>query len=206
MSADGCSTTSSPQDLKDVLVPSNQEFTIWTNKECSGPDDCGYYDPKVSAYHGFDGPSKAFIFEFSMPDDPDAGQPSSTNLNPNMPSIWLLNSKIPRTAQYGCNCARGCGEFDLFEVLSNTNENGQDTSCMMKSTFYSQKQSLGSSDYFQRPTDGTVKGAVIMSGYSATVALLPDDFEITHTLTSDQISRVVSSIASGPSAGKTALP
>ncbi|KAL9060447.1 MAG: hypothetical protein Q9162_000620 [Coniocarpon cinnabarinum] len=205
MAANGKTTQSSETTLQDVLIPSNEEFTIWTNKKCAGGNDCGYYDPSVAAYHGFGGSSKAFVFEFSMPtDEQNANElPCSSNLNPNMPAIWLLNSKVPRVAQYGCNCHPQCGEFDLFEVLNNTQAEGKNSANMMKSTFYSAEQSLGSSDWFPRPMDKPVKGAVVMCDYAATIALLPDDFEIGPTLTSSQISSIVSNV---PGSAKTVLP
>lgn len=86
--ADGSSTTTSPTVLKNTTVWSNQEFTIWTDKKCSGQNgDCGYYNPEVPAYHGFGGPAKAFLFEFSMPHDD-----CTTGVTPNAPGIWMLNS------------------------------------------------------------------------------------------------------------------
>ena len=158
-------------------MPSNQEFTIWTDKKCQN-GDCGYYNPAVTAYHGFSGPSKAFVFEFSMPHDS-----CNEGLAPDTPGIWILNALIPRTDQYGCSCWQsGCGEFDLFETLTKNEER-------MKSTVHDQ-QSLGSSDWFQRPCDSFVKGAVVMDNFSATVALLPQDFDIGPTLTQAQLSQI----------------
>ena len=58
-----------------------------------------------------------FCFEFEMPSDTNGN-----GYNQDMPAVWLLNAKIPRTLQYGeatCSCWKtGCGELDLFEVLS----------------------------------------------------------------------------------------
>jgi hypothetical protein len=69
----------------------------------------------TNSTEAFAGAEKAFFLEFSMPDDG-----SMDGFNANMPAIWLLNTKIPRTQQYGdCSCWKtGCGEFDIFETLA----------------------------------------------------------------------------------------
>lgn len=61
----------------------------------------------------------------------------------------------------------------------------------MKSTLHDQKQSLGSSDYFERPIEGTVKAAVIMHKDAATLALLPNSFQIGDTLTAEQMKQIL---------------
>lgn len=78
----------------------------------------------------------------------------------NQPKIWALNARIPRTGQFdGCSCWRsGCGEFDIFETLT---EGG--TRC--KSTFHAEKMG-GNSDYFERPTANTITVAVVFTGDS----------------------------------------
>lgn len=78
--------------------------------------------------------------------------------NLDTPAIWMLNTQIPQTQQYGdCSCwDSGCGEFDLFEVLDSGN-----TRC--KSTFHMKKPG-GASDYFKRPTTGTLTAIVVLSG------------------------------------------
>lgn len=94
---------------------------------------------------------------------PLSGETSSTNAD--MPAIWLLNGKIPRTQQYGdCSCwDSGCGEADLFEVLSTG-----DTKA--KSTFHF-LNSLGSSDYFTRPTTGYIQLAAVFQASSSTASI-----------------------------------
>ncbi|GIZ44354.1 hypothetical protein CKM354_000755400 [Cercospora kikuchii] len=156
-SADGCSGAGSPQILKDCTIPSKNEVVVMSDKKCSeGDDGCGYYRNGTVAYHGFDGPSKAFFFEFGMPDD---GTTTADIYSPtNMPAIWMLNAQIPRTLQYGkpeCSCwTSGCGEFDIFEVLA-----PGDKRC--KSTLHGNIAG-GSSDYFERPTSGTIKAALLL--------------------------------------------
>ena len=163
---DGCGGASSPQKLDDCLLPSNKEIIIMSDKKCSD-GSCGYFRPGTAdvAYHGFGGCEKAFFFEFMMP---TSSEPAAANAD--MPAIWSLNAQIPRTLQYGkpeCSCwTTGCGEFDIFEVLS--------TGCLkMKSTMHGNKAG-GSSDYFPRPVSKYVKGAMIMSDDEIKVVLLPD--------------------------------
>lgn len=119
-----------------------------------------------------------------MPHD----SPSPAGLAPDAPAIWLLNSQITRTDQYGCSCWQsGCGEFDLFEVLTRGDER-------MKSTLHD-AQSLGSSDYFTRPTGGSVKAAVVMGDYSATIKILEEGFVFGESLTQAQIKSIVEGVA-----------
>ncbi len=122
---------------------------------------CGYIQPGSVAYRGFDGADKTFLLEFSMPHDPVPGQ----GLNYDMPAVWMLNARIPLTQQYGnCSCwASGCGEFDVFEVLS-------PGSTKAKSTFHSVFRG-GDSNYFERPVDGTIRVAVVYDSGSSSVAV-----------------------------------
>lgn len=113
---------------------------------------------------------------------------SSEGTNPDMPAIWLLNGKIPRTQQYGdCSCwatdsdSDGCGEADLFEVLSQG-----DTKA--KSTFHF-LNSLGSSDYFDRPTEDYIKIAAVFraSDSTASIKVLDSSVDFSSSLTSDTV-------------------
>jgi len=164
------SGSAKPQILADITLKSNTEFVIMTDEKCDG--DCGYYRPGIPAYRGFDGKNKVFLFEFSMPADNGFG------FNGNMPSIWALNAKIPRTVQYGkCSCwGSGCGEMDLFEVL-------KDATGYVKSHYHSNQGATGqyskggggSPDYFKRPFDKTIKAAAIFrDNGSIIVRYLPD--------------------------------
>ncbi|KAI9818966.1 MAG: target of Sbf [Thelocarpon impressellum] len=179
--SDGASGASSPQVLADTVIKSNSEVTIFSNKTCQEAD-CGYYRPGTVAYYGFSGANKIFLMEFSMPEDGTSGW------NSNMPAAWMLNGKIPRTAQYpmdpSCSCWKtGCGEFDLFEVLDSGN-----TKC--KSTFhFGEGQGLGDSDYFQRPTGEPIQAAVIMDGNNARahIQVLDKKIDFSSGLTSEQV-------------------
>jgi len=178
-SSDLASGASSPQVLKDMFFPSDVEFVIFSDQKCSG-NDCGYHYPGIPAYHGFGGKHKVFMFEFQMPEQHSGG------LNSNMPAIWTLNAKIPRTAQYGaCSCwDSGCGELDLFEVLQGApNE--------LKSHYHSKQGASGpmgyggggSRDYVARPYNKFIKGAVVFDGNKAAdILVLPDNFDFAESL------------------------
>lgn len=82
-----------------------------------------------------------------------------------MPAIWMLNARIPLTAQYHpCSCwSTGCGEFDIFEVLS-----PGDTKA--KSTVHATDgKSGGDSNFFERPVGDFIRVAVVFDGDSGTV-------------------------------------
>lgn len=183
LNADGNGGASSPNVLSNKLIGSNEEFTIMTDRECSG-DDCGYVRPGTVAYHGFDGADKIFMFEFEMPHD------SSSGFNGDMPAIWMLNAQIPRTLQYGeasCSCwGSGCGEFDIIEVLSP----GEDR---CKSTLHTNAPG-GSSDYLVRPTDHTMKLAMIMNSADGTINVveLPDSASFSGSLSASEVNSFLS--------------
>lgn len=182
----------------DELLADIDEVMIFSDKECSN-GDCGYVRPGSRAYRkfshrevvmgsdilrryldGFGGAQKAFLMEFSMPLSGKRG------LHEDMPAIWMLNALIPQTQQYGsCSCwDSGCGEFDLFEVLDSGN-----TRC--KSTFQMSKygKSGGNSDYFERPTSGTITAVVVLTGDngSAHIKVLGDGHSFDTTLSAKDI-------------------
>jgi hypothetical protein len=173
--ADAKGGSSSPEVLDDCEIGSSDEIIIMSDKECQG-DSCGYTRPGTVAHHGFAGAEKAFYFEFQMPDD---GQSSADIYDPvNMPAIWMLNAQIPRTLQYGnaeCSCwTSGCGEFDIFEVLAPGDKR-------MKSTLHGNNQG-GSSDYFERPVEKTIKAAMVMKNNDIYVKILDDSTEFGSTM------------------------
>lgn len=182
----GTGGAASSSVLADALIGSNKEFAIFTDNECVEGDSCGYTRPGSVAYHGFDGADKVFLLEFGMPAD------GSSGFNADMPAVWMLNAQIPRTLQYGeasCSCwTTGCGEFDIAEVLMSG-----DNRC--KSTLHTNAPG-GSSDYFARPTSGTMKLAVIFNGADGTANIqkLSDDATFPASLTSDQVTTFLNSV------------
>lgn len=193
-SEDGKSAASSPTPLGDVTFKSDEEFMIFSDDKCSG-DDCGYYRDGIPAYHGFGGSDKIFVFEFTMPTD------SASGFNGDMPAIWLLNSKIPRTLQYGnqeCSCWKtGCGELDLFEAISSGSDqlvshlhDGQGSGT------YSNVGGGGPVDYFTRPTSNSLKAAVIFDSSSNTIQVVEVDDDFGSTLDSSTVNSWLNKAAS----------
>lgn len=126
---------------------------------------------------GFGGPSKAFFVEFMMPDDGTSGW------NMNMPALWLLNARIPRTLQYGaCSCWPGCGEFDVFEVLDSGN-------MRCKSTLHG-PLSGGDSNYFSRPTDTLIKAAIVMYDNGIHIKILDDHVNFDEVKAASEITDI----------------
>ncbi|KAK0631929.1 putative TOS1-like glycosyl hydrolase-domain-containing protein, partial [Immersiella caudata] len=140
----GTSCSPSSQTLLDTLLPSSAEVILATDQPCNAA--CGYIQPGSIARKGFASVSgtRVVMMDFSMPHA----------YGEDMPAIWMLNARIPLTGQYhGCSCwASGCGEFDVFETLSQGETKA-------KSTFHSVFRG-GDSNYFDRPTEGTVRVAV----------------------------------------------
>jgi hypothetical protein len=192
--ADANTGSASPVPLADTLIDDNKEIIIMTDKPCNG--DCGAVREGTVAYHGFDGASKLFLVEFSMP------LSGKTGFNADMPAAWLLNAEIPRTAQYGsCSCWKsGCGELDVFEVLNSGNQK-----CI---SAWHGLRSQGDSDYFPRPVDGTMKAAVILDGDSSTahIVVLPDNTSFDTSLSDDAVSGFLNSIQDPKLNVKVALP
>lgn len=145
---------------------------------------------------GFNGDSKLFLVEFSMP------LSGKTGFNADMPAIWLLNAEIPRAQQYGdCSCWKsGCGELDVFEVLNSGNTKAI--------TAWHGSRSKGDSNWFQRPIDKTVKAAILLDGASgsANIVVLPDETTFDTSFADSIVSSFVNSIADPLLNIKVALP
>ncbi|PMB65935.1 PGA52-like protein [Beauveria bassiana] len=189
LNANGDGGASSAQVLANVDIPSNKEFAIFSGEPCDG--SCGFSRAKDVAYKGFEGTHKIFLFNFKMPMD------GNTGFNGDMPAIWALNADIPRTAQYNaCSCWPKCGEFDFFEVLAKG-----DTKC--KSTVHLANGG-GSSDYFARPVDAYMKGAVIFDADAGvSIRVLPDDTDFSKGLDDATVQAWVASGSSGSAGSST---
>lgn len=184
--SDNSGGSSSAVALEEVTIGSNTEFVVMSGQECSG-NSCGYYRDGTVAYHGFNGSEKIFIFEFEMPSD------GSSGYNADMPAVWLLNAKIPRTLQYGdssCSCWKtGCGELDLFEILSSGSDklishlhDGQGASSNTNNG------GGGSQDYFARPTSGSLKAAVIFTSNEIHIVQVDDSTDFGSSLDEDTVN------------------
>ncbi|KAL8733535.1 MAG: hypothetical protein Q9181_003551 [Wetmoreana brouardii] len=188
-SSDGKSAAASPQILANKMIEDDVEVIVMSNKTCDG-GSCGYTRPGGVAYHGFGGDHKLFMMEFSMPATGKKG------FNADMPGIWLLNAQIPLTSQYGtnpgCSCwTSGCGEFDLFEILDSGN-------FRCKSTLH-MAPAGGSSDYFKRPDQNTIKAAVLFTGSQeiAHIQVLDDSQKFDPSLAADVIEAMTKNSGNG---------
>lgn len=122
------------------------------------------------------------------------------SFNCDMPAIWALNAKIPRTAQYGkraggdgqltCSCwDSGCGEIDLFEVLT-------DAQRFLKTHYHSKQGAVGayggggSPDYFDRPYTKSIQAAVLFSPTgSVTIKILGKRIDFSKALSKDSVNQ-----------------
>jgi hypothetical protein len=191
--SNGVDAVSSATALDEVTLKSDEEYVIFSGESCSSGKssqgtECGYYRSDIPAYHGFGGSEKIFLFEFEMPTDSS----SSGASNPDMPAIWLLNAKIPRTLQYGdasCSCwSTGCGELDLFEILAEGDDKLISHIHDGQGNDGTQTGGGGSQDYFKRPTSGSFKGAVIFNSDKTIQIAQVDDADFSSGLSSSQVS------------------
>ncbi|KAK3208569.1 hypothetical protein GRF29_77g1156400 [Pseudopithomyces chartarum] len=140
---------------------------------------------------GWEGPSKAFFIEFQMDHYDNYG--SDQGMLSDAPAWWFLNAAIPRVLQYGndrnnipCSCwSSGCGEFDAFEILGRGEVRA-------KSTIHRQGNlEGGDSNYFLRPVGRTIKFAVVFHDWNITARVLDDDFDLSASLTQEQIDDIL---------------
>lgn len=195
-SNNGTGSASSSQVLEaNNLINSNEEFVIFSNLTCpeSGTgNSCGVYRSGIPAYHGFSGKTKMFLFEFEMPE-----ANVSLEYYYNMPAIWFLNAKIPRTSQYGsdasCSCWNsGCGEIDIFEVMNSSTTN------QLYSTIHDYQGSgdinngMQANGYFSRDTGSTMKGGVVF-GTNGTISIfMLESLQISESLEANSVTSWIS--------------
>ncbi|KAF2156396.1 hypothetical protein K461DRAFT_275501 [Myriangium duriaei CBS 260.36] len=180
-SADGLKPAMSSTTLADTTLPSLSELSLWASDLCTTSSPCPYSRPGTVAHHGFGGASKLFLFEFLMPHSDGA----------DMPALWFLNARIPRTQQYGsCSCwgnTGGCGELDAFEVLTKSEDR------MIASVHG--VQAATNPNYFARPTTKTVKAAVSMVGGTTVLKVLDDSYDFSTGLSQRQVDALLSTAA-----------
>jgi len=175
-------------------ITSKDEIAIFSKTGCiDASAECGFARPGAVAHLGFTGAQKAFFFEFQMPNDGTSGA------NMNMPAIWALNGKIPRTQQYGdCSCwTSGCGELDIFEILDSGNMKAKSTVHMGTAG--------GASDYFTRPTDTFLKLAVVMDGEQITITTLDAGYDFSNVISGDAMASIGNTATTGSSKMATSV-
>lgn len=121
------------------------------------------------------------------------------DFNRNIPAIWALNAKIPRTAQYGkraggdgqltCSCwDTGCGEIDLFEVLKDADD-------YLKTHYHSKQGAIGgyggggNPDFFARPYENIQAAVVFSPTGSVTITIIKKHIDFAKGLSKDSISQ-----------------
>lgn len=185
----------------DNFIYSDDEFVIFSNISCpsSGYDkSCGVYRSGIPAYEGFAGTYKMFLFEFTMPTETKENNTSYDYYD--LPAIWLLNARIPRTSQYpsneNCSCwASGCGEFDIFESMNATQKNH------LFSTFHSYQgiedisTGIQASAYIERDTEGTMMGGVVFDYGGETTVFLSNSTSFSDVIESSDLESIISGIS-----------
>jgi hypothetical protein len=188
--ADGKDSAAGERPFSGVL-DNEVEVNVLTAKPCAGADDaseCGF--SSGVALHGWAG-AKLFAVRARMPRYTGAPGTNYTDA----PAIWMLNARIVRTAQYGCNCRGvgspgGCGELDVAEVLSD----GHLTHAT--STIYSYQGAVGadgasgSGHYFLRPVNTSATFVVLFdpAGRIQMLRLAPDAFDFGATIAGATVS------------------
>ncbi|DAZ99033.1 TPA: hypothetical protein N0F65_010919, partial [Lagenidium giganteum] len=180
------------------------ELNVMSGLSCDDPSaNCGF--SRGVAYQGWAGGAKIFMVKAQMP------QGSGKNV----PSIWLLNGQVVRTAQYGCNCRGfadngpwkgGCGELDIAEVIPEDNN-------AVSSTIYSFKGSRGADAYSPRPVDKSVVYVTIFAdsmpngvanglGMVQILVLDGDSIDLNTPPSADQVAHGSISASSSPPKGE----
>lgn len=108
-----------------------------------------------------------------------------------MPAIWIENTRVPYTQQYGaCSCwDSGCGEWDIFEILHAGKEKAEIT--------FHLDPPAGDANWMQRPVDqnAPIKVAVWfdpVDGGTASVKVLgrSDGGEFGGQLSGDEVGEL----------------
>jgi hypothetical protein len=184
-SADAKTAAAAPTRFNGKL-DNRVEMNILSDQPCTGTGDgseCGFY--RGVTRHGWGG-AKIFAIRARMP----RYTGPLTQYYDDVPAIWMLNARVVRTAQYGCNCRGmgspgGCGELDVAEVLHGEHP------MHATSTVYSFEGATGSGqNYFMRPVKESATFIVIFDA-SGTVQMLrlpANGFDFGDRLTSATVS------------------
>ncbi|ODV58322.1 Toh1p ASCRUDRAFT_10359 [Ascoidea rubescens DSM 1968] len=201
---DGISLSSSSRILNNnTLINSDEEFAIFSNISCEDSginNDCGVYRDNIPAFHGYYGKIKLFLFEFKMPNESSVSETNASSYN--MPAIWLLNSRIPRTSQYptnsSCSCWRsGCGEFDIFEILNTTDVEDLYTTIHNYQGTDDIESGLPIYGYIKRDTSSVMKGGVLFDANGTAITFLSENVNFSSSIdATDLISWIETEIDS----------
>lgn len=182
----GVDGAASPEVLANTLIPSDQEVVLFTAEACDA--SCGYVRPGTPAFKGFSTATDVvFLVNFQMPRD------SGSGFNVDMSAAWFLNAQIPRTLQYGsaaCSCwTSGCGEFDVFEILS-TGSNFLTTTLHTWQGTGTEYGGGGCSDYINRPLTSYMSAAIIFDAATSqfVITVIDPSTDFGATLTEAQVA------------------
>lgn len=184
-SADAKAAARSPTRFTGTLE-NRKEMNILTDTACVGTGDsseCGFY--RGVTRRGWNG-AKLFAIRARMP----RYTGPKTEYYDDVPAIWMLNARVVRTAQYGCNCRGmgspgGCGELDVAEVLHG------ESPLHATSTIYSFKGATGSGqNYFQRPVNESATFIVLFdaSGKIQMLRLKANAFDFGDTVSNATVT------------------
>jgi len=184
-SADAKTAVAAPTRFTGTLG-NRVEMNILSDQACVGTGDaseCGFY--RGVTRHGWAG-AKLFAIRARMP----RYTGPITEYYDDVPAIWMLNARVVRTAQYGCNCRGmgspgGCGELDVAEVLHGGHP------MHATSTIYSFEGATGSGpNYFMRPVKESATFIVLFdaSGKVQMLRLKADAFNFGDTVANATVS------------------
>lgn len=193
-------------------VQSNEEFIIYSNFPCprsKWTGMCGYYKKGIRSYTGYEGQTKMFLFEFTMPTE-NSNSTEENTLYYDEPAIWLANERLSRATEYydwnnNCSCLfHGCGAYQVFT----TNETDRDLLYSSVQTFQGVDRNISrdhvlmgttSGGQFVRPRNTTVRGGVIFDSEGNVVTFLTNNTEFHEYLTPEQVDEMLYDI---PNIGK----
>ncbi|CCH63104.1 hypothetical protein TBLA_0J01060 [Henningerozyma blattae CBS 6284] len=210
--SDGIKTAFDPTVLENNnYLSSGNEIIIYSGAKCSKSQrkkGCGIYRKGIPAYYGFNGNTKMFLFEFSMPTDAQGSNDTIRNFN--MPGIWLLNDHIARTAEYPtdnrCSCfASGCGGYDIFKVTDPDNTDRLYSNVRTLQNNGNATIGMQSSGYIQRATNGTMKGGVVFDSEGNIVSFISSQANFDDIVKSSDVNSWLSAIVSNESTTTTLM-
>ncbi|GMM57392.1 hypothetical protein DAKH74_040080 [Maudiozyma humilis] len=185
-------------------VGSGVEYMIYSNITCpksSINGGCGVYRSDAAAFYGFDGVTKMFLFEFTMPTDSMQGAS-------NTPVIWLSGDSLARvTDKYGlqtnCSCLfQGCGELNVFSAnATHMNSSMITLQGANVSGNYSELFTGNiASGKFLRPVNTTVTGGVILDSEGNVITFISDSSSFDSELTANAVNSMLDAL---PQLGNT---
>ena len=180
-------------------IGSGEEFIIFSNFPCprSGVGQtCGVYRKGIRSNTGFEGQTKLFLFEFTMPPETNTSRKSMRHYD--APAIWVANDRLSRGTEFyhvdnNCSCLyNGCGAYQVFTV------NETDTNYMYSAlqTFQPTEdgnivddvfKGITSNGQFPRPLNTTVRGGVLFDSVGNVVTFLTNRTEFNYVITPEEL-------------------